>query len=127
MAFRIGFTKKECEEVAIVASELATNIVKYGERGAMRFEKSEHPVHGIGLEVTAADVGQTTVDWSTALLDNHDAKGRIDPATLLKRRGIGAGLGAVVRFTDSFAVELLALGKKLRVVRYLKRPKIRRA
>jgi hypothetical protein len=42
----------------------------------------------------------------------------------MKRRGLGAGLGAVLRLTDAFLVEQdAAQEKRIRVRRYLRRPK----
>jgi len=41
----------------------------------------------------------------------------------LHRKGIGAGMGAVLRLTHSLAVEPLADGKRIVVERYLKPPR----
>jgi anti-sigma regulatory factor (Ser/Thr protein kinase) len=120
-ASAIGFSKRDCEELVIVASELATNILKHGVSGKMRFEPTEHPEHGRGIAVIATDIGGPIHDWATALRDGHDDRGPIDPARLLKRGGIGAGLGAVIRFTHGLSVEPERAGKRLRAVRYLKR------
>jgi len=121
-AIAVGFSKKDSEELVIVASELATNIVKYGVSGCMRFEATEHPQHGRGIAVIAIDVGGPIRDWAIALQDGHDDRGPIDPAKLLKRRGIGVGLGAVIRFTHLLSVEPEGVGKRLRAVRYLRNP-----
>ena len=39
---------------------------------------------------------------------------------MLKRQGIGGGLGAVLRLTHSFKVNPLLVGKEIMVERYLK-------
>ena len=62
-----------------------------------------------------------------AIQDGYDDRGPLDPAKLFKRRGIGGGLGAVIRFTDSFRCEPAedGSGKTVIVIRYRKRPKRR--
>jgi hypothetical protein len=60
-----------------------------------------------------------------ALQDGCDDRGPIDPAHLLKRGGLGIGLGAVVRLMDSLQVEQDKDGKQIRAVRYLRRPRTR--
>jgi hypothetical protein len=41
---------------------------------------------------------------------------------LLHRKGVGGGLGAVLRMTHSFAMHRLSDGKEIVVTRHLKRP-----
>lgn len=122
---RIGFSRNDCHELAIVVSELASNIVKYGVRGSISIEGHQDAVRGPGLLLTARDHGPQFHDLKLALQDGYDDRGPIDPATLLKRGGLGTGLGAIIRLSDSFDVEQLAIGKAIRVVRYRSRPKNR--
>jgi anti-sigma regulatory factor (Ser/Thr protein kinase) len=119
-AASIGFSKRECQELAIVASELTSNILKYGIRGSIQMEPISD-TRGNGLIVTASDCGPPFHDLASAVLDGHDDRGPIDPLQMLKRKGIGGGLGAVLRLTHSFHVEALDVGKKVLVVRYLRR------
>jgi anti-sigma regulatory factor (Ser/Thr protein kinase) len=121
----LGFSKIEREEIAIVASELASNIVKYGVRGSIEMAEVRDRVLGRGIELRAKDSGPPFHDVQMALQDGCDDRGPLDPATLFRRRGIGGGLGAVIRFTDSFRCETEEKGKTVIVVRYLKRPKSR--
>lgn len=102
MAAFMGFSDLDCGEIAIVISELAVNILKYGIRGQIDLEGIDDPVRGPGLRVTARDEGPPLDDFHTALMDGHKDGGPIDPATLFGRRGIGMGLGAVLRLTDHF-------------------------
>jgi anti-sigma regulatory factor (Ser/Thr protein kinase) len=123
---QLGFSSAECQELAIVVSELTTNILKYGVCGTIRFERVESSEHGSGLRIVAHDVGPPFRNLELALRDGYDDQGPIDPLMLFKRRGIGAGLGAVIRLTDAFEVAAsLPIGKEVRVVRYRKRPRSR--
>lgn len=121
-----GFERVACQELAIVASELATNILKYGQRGDMsvEFVTSEEAPY---LELVATDSGPPFRDLEAAVKDGWDDDGPIDPVKLLTRKGIGGGLGAVIRLTDAFSVEHFTEGKRVIVRRYLKRPKKRPA
>jgi anti-sigma regulatory factor (Ser/Thr protein kinase) len=116
-----GFGARDAEEIAIVVSELATNILKHGVRGTVTFLAVEEEAAGPGLQIVAADVGPPFVDLETALKDGHDDRGPLDPAHLIRRRGIGAGLGAVHRFTDRFSCEQASSGKRIVVTRYVRR------
>jgi serine/threonine-protein kinase RsbT len=122
----LGFSRADCHELAIVVSELTSNILKYGIRGSLRFERVESPEHGLGVLVVARDMGPPFRNLPMALRDGYDDQGPIDPGTVLKRGGIGAGLGAVLRMTDSFQIcDSTPQGKEIRVVRHLKRPRQR--
>jgi anti-sigma regulatory factor (Ser/Thr protein kinase) len=120
----VGFDRFGCQELAIVASELASNILKYGRRGDLNVELLK--LEGeLCLELIARDCGPPFRDLDSALKDGWDDVGPIDPIQLLRRRGIGGGLGAVVRLTDSLTVENLPGGKQVIVRRYLHRAKKR--
>lgn len=126
MGAQLGFRQGDCQELAIVVSELTSNILKYGVRGSITIEKTSSVAHGLGIMILAHDQGPPFHDLGLAVRDGYDDRGPIDPATLLKRGGLGTGLGAVIRLTDSFGVEPLSPGKIIRVVRYRSRPKARR-
>lgn len=121
----IGFEKIEREEIAIVASELSSNIVKYGIRGRIEVGEIRDRVFGRGIVIRAVDHGPPFHDVAMAIQDGCDDRGPLDPATLFTRRGIGGGLGAVVRFTDSFQCEMGEGEKTVTVIRYRNRPKKR--
>jgi anti-sigma regulatory factor (Ser/Thr protein kinase) len=122
LAAMLGFDRRAATELAIAVSELGSNIVKYGVRGAITVEPADDPEHGISLRIIAEDEGPPFRDFDTALQDGCDDQGPLDPGTFLKRHGIGAGLGAVKRFSDTITLEPAAGGKRIVVVRYLKRP-----
>ena len=52
------------------------------------------------------------------MLDGCDSDGPIAPERLLGRAGIGSGLGAIVRLTDTFEYHVGPMGKRIRVVRF---------
>jgi serine/threonine-protein kinase RsbT len=121
----LGFSRNDCHELAIVVSELASNILKYGIRGTISIEDAHHAKSGSGVLLIARDQGRPFHDLEMAMRDGWDDRGPIDPATLLKRGGLGTGLGAIIRLSDSFEVQVLPVGKEIRVVRYRARPKMR--
>jgi anti-sigma regulatory factor (Ser/Thr protein kinase) len=118
----VGFSRRECSELAIVGSELASNILKYGIRGTIEMSRIED-ANGVGLLLVASDCGPPFHDLESALKDGWSDQGPINPVEMLRRRGIGGGLGAIVRLSHSFAVEPGAAGKKIHVRRYLRRPR----
>lgn len=99
-----GVAPRRAGEVAIVVSELASNIVKYGVRGEIALHVAAVANDGITLTVVARDVGPPIHDLPTAMLDGHDDRGPIDPALLARRGGLGTGLGAVARLADGLEV-----------------------
>jgi anti-sigma regulatory factor (Ser/Thr protein kinase) len=117
----VGFGRIACGELIIAASELASNILKYGIRGEITIEPVMEKTRGAGIRIVARDIGPQFHDLETALRDGHGDRGPVDPAVLLRRGGLGSGLGAVVRFTDTFEHEAEAVGKKITVVRYVRR------
>jgi anti-sigma regulatory factor (Ser/Thr protein kinase) len=122
LATELGFDRRTATELAIVVSELGSNIIKYGVRGGVTVDAIEDPDRGVGVRIVAADHGPPFRDFTTALKDGCDDRGPLNPDTFLKRHGIGAGLGAVTRFSDSVTLEPAADGKRIVVVRYLTRP-----
>lgn len=100
LARELGLGGRRSEELAIVVSELASNIVKHGIRGEIiLILDPEAPPRG-ELTIEAHDVGPPIRDFQLAATDHYDDQGPIDPALLLRRGGLGTGLGAVARFAD---------------------------
>ncbi len=97
LAREFGMGPRRAMELAIVVSELASNIVKHGVRGEIVL--TLHSAQG-EISVEARDVGPPIRDLQLAMTDGCDDRGPIDPAQLLGRGGLGTGLGAVVRFAD---------------------------
>jgi anti-sigma regulatory factor (Ser/Thr protein kinase) len=113
-----GFTSYDGQELAIVVSELISNILKYGVRGSIELQQltGQPP----GIHIIARDEGPPFHDLQLALRDGWNDRGPIDPGTLLNRGGLGVGLGAIVRLSDSFRVDQLPAGKEIHVVRFLR-------
>jgi anti-sigma regulatory factor (Ser/Thr protein kinase) len=122
LAVEVGFDIQGREELAIAVSELASNIVKYGIAGDMLFEKVRAERWGNGLRVTARDIGPPIVNLALAVRDGYSDTGPIDPSQLRYRKGFGCGLGAVVRFSDSFEYAPGEGEKRICIVRYARRP-----
>ncbi len=124
-----GFEAPRAGAVAIVVSELASNIVKYGVRGEIEIRVEPGGADGGGADggladltgprqvgtagrdaaeaaitVIARDVGPPIHDLPTAMRDGHDDRGPIDAAALAQRGGLGTGLGAVARLADRLEV-----------------------
>ncbi|HEY3566839.1 MAG TPA: ATP-binding protein [Thermoanaerobaculia bacterium] len=96
-AVRHGFDVRRATELAIVVSELASNIVKHGVRGEIRLLWNSETGE---IAVEAHDVGPPIHDMQLAMTDGYDDRGPIDPALILRRGGLGTGLGAVARLAD---------------------------
>lgn len=122
VATSIGFPRREATEIAIVATELSTNAIKYGVRGLLVIEAIDDPSRGRGVRVTVFDEGPPFADFERATRDGSDERGPIDPATFSMRRGIGGGLGAVLRFSDACGWAPEARGKRVWAERWLRRP-----
>jgi serine/threonine-protein kinase RsbT len=120
-ASALGFGQVACGELAIVVSELGTNILKYGRRGSVTLEIARDPEHGAGLRIIAEDEGPGIADFEMALRDGHETTGPIDPAHFLRRAGIGSGLGAIHRLSDELTYESTTDRKRLLVTRHLRR------
>jgi anti-sigma regulatory factor (Ser/Thr protein kinase) len=118
LAARRGFGKDECVEIAIAASELTSNVRKYGVSGLLILEAVDDPARGPGIRVTARDRGPPFHDFEMAVRDGCDETGPLDPASLPHRSGIGKGLGAVRRFSDALGWHPCAEGKEVWFVRY---------
>ena len=122
IARSLGFGTAACAELAIVASELSSNILKHGGRGLLRVEPHHDPDHGAGVRLLAEDEGPHFRSFETALRDGFDDKGPVDASTLFHRRGTASGLGAVHRMTDELTWEPRESGKVVIATRYVAPP-----
>ncbi len=92
LAEAIGLTEGRRGDAAIIASELATNLVRYGRRGHVLVQPL-HSAAGQGLELLAIDAGPGMADLQRCLRDGYSTGG-----------GAGTGLGAIRRLSDEFDI-----------------------
>jgi anti-sigma regulatory factor (Ser/Thr protein kinase) len=90
MAEKLGFDESRAGQVALVVSELATNVVKHARDGELllseRYDGARH-----GIEVLALDRGPGLTDFDRAARDGYSTAG-----------SAGHGLGAISRQSDQF-------------------------
>jgi anti-sigma regulatory factor (Ser/Thr protein kinase) len=89
-AGRLGFPEEARARAAIVATELATNVVKYAGSGEVLVSAYEDDT-GAGLEILALDRGPGMADPGACLDDGYSTGG-----------SAGTGLGAVRRQAQAF-------------------------
>ncbi|GAI12268.1 unnamed protein product [marine sediment metagenome] len=95
----IGFSKRESETIAIIVSELSTNIIKYAKKGEISICSLEKK----GIEIVAQDQGPGIKNINLALQDGCSDEKSIIFDT--KHHGLGSGLSAVKRLTDEMEIE----------------------
>ncbi len=123
LAVAEAYPRVAAQEIALITSELAWNIIRHAGRGAIVLSIVVDPRYGPGLEIHACDDAPPIVDLALAQRDGHTAVGPIPVEAMLRRRGIGSGLGAVVRLGDRLLQEVRDQGKCLIVTRFLARPR----
>lgn len=123
LALQEGFTRIAAQEVALVTSELAWNLVRHAGGGEIELGLVSDPIAGPALTIAAIDSAPPIADLETALRDGHTAAGPIPLEERLRRRGLGSGLGAALRLSDRLVQEPLARGKRIVATRYLVRPR----
>jgi anti-sigma regulatory factor (Ser/Thr protein kinase) len=91
VADRVGFSETDSYRVGLVATELATNLVKHARGGEilLRADDGARPQ----VELIALDRGPGMENVSAALIDGHSTAGTA-----------GIGLGAVSRLSDEFDI-----------------------
>jgi len=91
----LTFDEKASEEIVIVASELASNLVKHGGGGTLTFVPLETSGR-VGLQIESKDSGPCIADVEKALADGFSTAG-----------SLGYGLGAVNRLMDELEISSL--------------------
>jgi anti-sigma regulatory factor (Ser/Thr protein kinase) len=89
---RSGFGAADLGRAALVATEVATNLVKYGKQGTVTvstFVEGETA----GVDLVAVDRGPGFADFASSARDGHSTGG-----------SLGIGLGAILRASDVFDV-----------------------
>jgi len=91
LATRLGFDETACGSVALVATELATNLVKHARGGEILLRPVHAPGGGWRVEALCLDRGPGIADVARALRDGFSTAG-----------SPGGGLGAVRRIAAEF-------------------------
>ncbi len=111
-AATLGFPSEDCEQIGLVVSELATNLIRHAPGGAVRFEALDAGGQ-IGIEIHSVDSGPGIADPDRALTDGYSTAG-----------GLGLGLGTVNRLMDELDFDLEPGGGLRLVARRWIRPRL---
>ena len=93
MAMAIGFDDNATEEIVIVGSELASNLLQHAQGGTLTLTPLANGAHA-GIEIASADTGPGMADVEQALTDGFSTK----------TGSLGYGLGAVNRLMDTLDI-----------------------
>jgi len=93
LARSIGFDEEACGRVALVTTELATNLVKHGSGGHILSAIADDKEGTAGIEIVAIDKGRGVANVGAALSDGNSTAG-----------SLGHGLGAARRQSAEFEV-----------------------
>ncbi len=97
MAEKLGFAKTAVAEIAIVITELATNLVVHNCKNGIIWASKVSNFNDTGLEIISCDQGPGIASIERALLDNHSTAG-----------SMGSGLGAIKRLMDEFDIHSIS-------------------
>jgi anti-sigma regulatory factor (Ser/Thr protein kinase) len=117
---RIGLALRAQWEMSLVASELATNVLKFAGSGTMTLRRVEAPRPALELEMV--DRGAGIPDVATALVDGH-SEGAMLTVERPRRpgQGLGVGLGSVRRMSDDLDIESTpGRGTRVTALKYLR-------
>jgi anti-sigma regulatory factor (Ser/Thr protein kinase) len=93
LALRMSFDETRSGRLALVVSELATNLAKHAQKGEILLRLLNSPSEAPGVEVLAIDSGPGIADVALSSRDGHSTAGTL-----------GHGLGAIRRQSDGFWV-----------------------
>jgi len=92
LAVRLGFDAEDTGRVALVATEMSTNLVKHGEGGVL-IAQTLSSATSRGIELLALDKGPGIEDLAKSLRDGYSTGG-----------SPGNGLGAIERLSQHFEI-----------------------
>lgn len=109
LAKALGFSETELTLIATAVSEIARNMVQYGQGGEMIFSVVDGRL-GRGLAVKAVDRGPGIPDVLRAMEDGYTTG-----------RGLGLGLPGARRLMDDFRIESeLQVGTTVTMVKWVR-------
>src|SRR6185437_5556014 len=94
----LGFSPRDCDDIALAVTELASNLLKHAAGGELRFEPTEAAGRK-GLRIESLDCGPGIPDFERALRDGYSSAG-----------SLGTGLGTVNRLMDDLQYHLQPAG-----------------
>ena len=109
LATSLGFGHEDAEMVALAASELGTNLVRYARDGTLEVDRVERDGRA-GVELASCDEGPGIGNVPQALRDGFSTGG-----------GLGSGLGSVQRLMDDFEIGSSPAGTRVVARRWLRR------
>lgn len=116
VAGELGFSARDCDDIALAVAELASNLLKHAAGGELRFEPMQSAGR-TGLRVESLDCGPGIADFERALRDGYSSVG-----------SLGTGLGTVNRLMDDLEYHALpAGGSRIVCSRWLRTETHRRA
>ena len=84
----VGFNERECEQLALAAAELASNLIRHARGGSLKFT-AVSVADRRGIQIESEDAGPGISNVELALTDGYSTAG-----------GLGNGLGTVNRLMD---------------------------
>jgi anti-sigma regulatory factor (Ser/Thr protein kinase) len=98
IAAEVGCSARDCDDIALVVNELASNLIKHASGGELRLEPTEATGRK-GLRIESLDCGPGIADFEHAMRDGYSSAG-----------SLGTGLGTINRLMDDLEYEPLAGG-----------------
>lgn len=120
VARMLGFDGGDLWEIGIAAAELTTNLARHGGGGTLTLRVLEAEVPG--LELLAEDEGPGFSNIEAALKDGiSEGQLLVEEVPPLLRRGLGSGLGAIRRLTDTLTIQnRRAGGARVRAIKWMR-------
>jgi anti-sigma regulatory factor (Ser/Thr protein kinase) len=97
LAEQLGFDKTKQGQIALIATEAATNLHKHAGGGELIIQGLDYGESGAGLEVLAVDRGRGMTDVRRCLADGYSTAG-----------SPGNGLSAIERLSNAFDIYSIA-------------------
>lgn len=91
IAGAVGFSTERISDISIIASELASNLVKHGKKGLLVAQSLHYRSSEVAIEIIAIDKGPGMSDPKRCMEDGYSTVGTL-----------GTGLGAVRRLSNQF-------------------------
>jgi serine/threonine-protein kinase RsbT len=120
-AGRLNMPLRAQWEVAIAASELATNVLKFASKGLALIRHETAPMEALVVEIS--DDGSGIPDVSAALVDGFSDNALLgSDSSRVPGKGLGVGLGTVHRLSDLVKIETEAnRGTRITIWKFVRR------